>query len=112
MIAHYLKISELFQDPAERISHRERLSGDMAHILHQMRREDKQFVRIATKAVAANQLRDHDISNVLIANRALIQSTRQLLSSIRETLLTPEEIALFEELTDPQLTDSQLQESL
>lgn len=105
MIAEYLKIAELHRDSTEEPIHPDRVSGDMAQILHHIRKEDQQFVRATTKAVAANELKDTDISNILIANRAFIQSSRQILSALREALLTPAESAMFEELTDPQLTD-------
>lgn len=105
MIAEYLKISELLQRSDEGPVHPDQISGDMAQILQHIRKEDQQFVKTATKAVASSALQDADVSNILIANRAFIQSSRQILSALREALFTPAESAMFEELTDPQLTN-------
>ncbi len=105
MIAEYLKIAELQQGSNAEMTQPEKTLGDMAQILNHIHKEDQRFVKAATNAVSANELKDVDISNILIANRAFIHSSRQILSALREVLFTPEESAIFEELVTPQITN-------
>lgn len=98
MIELYLKISTLLEAP-----HSEKLAGTLAHLLHRLRKEDQNFVRAATKAVSQQLVIDNDISDLLISNRAFIQSSQQLLNALQETSFTLAENEMFEQLTDPAL---------
>ena len=62
--------------------------------------EDRKFVSLTTQAVANKYIESLSVSTALIANRAFVQSARQILLSIKELFLTEEQIQTFEKIQD------------
>lgn len=90
LIETYLKIDKLM-DEREGADKVKRLLLILKHI----KEDDHTFVAFTTKAISANQISDINVSTALIVNRAFVQSSRQLLLSLRELLLNSDEIKQF-----------------
>lgn len=69
-------------------------------ILKKIREEDKKFVAHTTQAVSSKHIESIAVSTALIANRAFVQSSRQILLSIKELFLTAEQLLTFEKIED------------
>ena len=82
------------------------IGGKLGKILKRLKKEDEKFVRSITEATVQGKIKDLDISNMLMVNRAFIQSSRQAILAMKEILLTEAELALFESMTDLDSGDS------
>lgn len=80
------------------------IAGDLMAILKKLRKKDRMLVKEITSATSRGDISNIDISNILIVNRAVVQSTRETVLSVRELLLTESESQLFEELNDVENT--------
>ena len=63
-------------------------------------KDDRKFIKAITQATAAKTIQDLDISTMLLVNRALNQSTRQLIFCMKEILLTDVESEILEKLNE------------
>lgn len=81
----------------------EEIAGEIARTLIHIGEEDKEFVLNVHKQVAAGKISDMQVSDLLMVNRTFNQSWRQMLTGMREVMLTEQEIALFDRLTDTDL---------
>ncbi|MBU0480089.1 MAG: Na/Pi symporter [Proteobacteria bacterium] len=61
---------------------------------------DKRFVSDTMKAVADNKIQDIDIASLLLANRLFNQACRLQLFSVKDIMLTPEQISDFDHALD------------
>ena len=80
------------------------IAGELGRILKQIRKKDRKLVQDITNATTLGSLTSMDISNILLVNRAEVQSVRETVLAIRELLLTQTESQVFEELTDVENT--------
>lgn len=76
------------------------IGGVLSGILKRIRKEDAEFITSLTRSSSQKLIAELEISNMLVMNRALIQSARQLILAIKEVMLSEEEQALFEKLID------------
>jgi hypothetical protein len=52
------------------------------------------------EATAERKIKDLEITNMLMVNRAFLQSSKQVVLALREILLSESELALFEKMTE------------
>lgn len=95
LIETYLKIDKLIAENGIKDS-----TKVILKILKQLKEDDSQFVKLTTQAINSKQIVDINVSTALIVNRAFVQSSRQILLSIRELLLSEEDIIQFERVQD------------
>jgi len=76
------------------------LSKECFILLKTLKEEDKEFVKSVLEASVKGELPSEYTSEVLLVNRAYIHSSTQLLSASIETILTQEEIGIFEQLVE------------
>ncbi|MCP4439349.1 MAG: Na/Pi cotransporter family protein [Aureispira sp.] len=93
LIDTYMSIDRLIETP---INAQNRVET-ILEIMNCLRKDDKNFVATTTQAISSKLLRNIDVSTALIVNRALVQSSRQILLAIKELLLTDEESAQFDQ---------------
>lgn len=98
LIELYLRIIKIFETE----DHKD-IAGEMARLLKHINKEDQELVGAVQQEATKASISDINVSEMLMVNRVFIQSCRQLLSSIRETLLTGEELGMFESLTEDEL---------
>lgn len=98
LIELYLRIVTIFDTE----DHQD-IAGEMARLLKHINKDDQEFVKAVQIQAAEKSISDIHVSEMLMVNRVFIQSCRQLLSSIRETLLTSEELGMFESLIEDEL---------
>ncbi|MCF8462189.1 MAG: Na/Pi symporter [Flavobacteriales bacterium] len=79
------------------------IGGELSKILKKIQKEDTKFITSLTRSSSQQLIAELEISNMLVMNRALIQSARQLILAIKEVMLSEEEQALFERLIDVEL---------
>jgi phosphate:Na+ symporter len=94
LIETYLEIDKLIDESDE--DKPNTILKTLAHL----KKDDNQFVSLITHAIKTKQIDDIDISTALIVNRAFVQSSRQLLLTLKELLLTSEEVANFEKVQE------------
>ena len=82
------------------------IAGSIAGMLKRLQKDDRKFIKSATKATAEGRIKDLDISTMLLVNRAFNQSSRQLIFGIKDILLTDIELEFLEKLTDETEYDS------
>ncbi len=75
----------------------------LSKILKKIQKEDTKFITSLTRSSSQQLIAELEISNMLVMNRALIQSARQLILAIKEVMLSEDEQALFERLIDVEL---------
>lgn len=94
----YLKLGEiiLMENPSE-------IGGMLGELLKRIQKEDAKFITSLTQSTSKQLVAEMEISNMLVMNRALIQSARQLILAIKEVMLSEDEQALFERLVDVEL---------
>ena len=94
----YRKLGEmlLLENPTE-------VGGTLGEILKRIQKEDAMFITSLTRSSSQQLIAELEISNMLVMNRAVIQSARQLILAIKEVMLSEEEQALFERLMDIEL---------
>lgn len=77
----------------------EEIAGKLTSTRHRNKKEDKAFVKSITLATSQKEISEGDISDLLIANRTLIQSNKQALQSIGELKMSEKEIELIERVS-------------
>jgi hypothetical protein len=76
------------------------ITTELFKLFKSLHQSDKEFIARTVEAVNRNDIRDIDVSNAVVVNRALYQSSRQLLLAIRDLLLTEQELEQFEGIQD------------
>jgi phosphate:Na+ symporter len=76
------------------------IAGKLGKILKRLKKEDVKFVKAITEATVQRKIKELEITNMLMVNRAFLQSSRQMVLALREILLSEAELALFEQLTE------------
>ena len=76
------------------------IAASLNRMLKRLIKEDREFIHAVTKATAERTIQNLDISTMLLVNRALNQSSRQLIFALKNVLLTTNEIELLEKLSD------------
>ncbi|MCF8275683.1 MAG: Na/Pi symporter [Flavobacteriales bacterium] len=95
MIELYLKLVSVM----EATDHSD-IGGKLGKILKHLKKEDEKFVSVITTATAQGKIKNLDITNMLMVNRAFVQSSRQVVLALKEILLSESELALFESMTE------------
>jgi phosphate:Na+ symporter len=95
MIAIYMKIDKLLVENGDK-----KKTKGLLKLLQQIMEDDRHFVKTTSKAIAKGKVDESHISTLLIANRAFIQSSRQIIFAMREMILTREEAHTFEEISE------------
>jgi phosphate:Na+ symporter len=67
-------------------------------LLIKIKKEDKSLLDDTSNAINNKEIEDINLSNLIIANRAFVQSNRQLLLALREIILNEKELKKFDEL--------------
>jgi phosphate:Na+ symporter len=102
LIELYLKLVAVM----EATDHSE-IGGKLSRVLKRLRKEDEKFVKVITEATFQNKIKDLEISNMLMVNRAFLQSSRQIVLALKEILLSESELAMFEKLTENDELDAE-----
>jgi phosphate:Na+ symporter len=100
LIELYLKLSGLLGETR----HTE-VASKLNKALKRLSKDDTEFVKSISIQTSKGALKDMEISDMLLVNRAFIQSSRQLILAIKEMTLNDDEVKLFDQLTD-QVGDS------
>ena len=95
LIETYLKIDKIVKEDGKKDKPKAILKT-----LKQLRDNDRKFVQLAAQAVSSKLIEDINVSTAVIANRAFVQSSRQILLALKELLLTEEEILQLERIQD------------
>jgi len=95
LIELYLKLSGLLGET----QHAE-VASKLNRSLKRIAKEDTAFVKSIAEQTSKGALQDMEISDLLLVNRAFIQSSRQLIFAIKEMTLNDDEVKLFDQLTD------------
>jgi phosphate:Na+ symporter len=95
LIETYLKIDKIVEENGKKDK-----TKAILKTLKQLRDGDRQFVQLTTQAIGNKLIEDISVSTALIANRAFVQSSRQILLALKELLLTNEEINQFEQVQE------------
>lgn len=98
LIQLYLRVVLVLEEDAH-----EDIAGEMAKLLKQINKEDRELVASVQQVVTNKSIGDIQVSEMLMVNRVFIQSSRQVLTSIREVLLTEHEIAMFDSMTESEM---------
>ncbi|MCB0400913.1 MAG: Na/Pi cotransporter family protein [Flavobacteriales bacterium] len=98
LIQLYLRVIELFEEDKH-----EDIAGEMARLLKHINKEDTELVHAVQQVAQEKSITELTVSEMLMVNRVFIQSSRQILASIREVLLTADEVAMFDSMTDTDL---------
>jgi len=85
LIETYLKIDKLIKE------NEKHSTKSMQKIMKQIKKDDIEFVKLTTQAINRKNIDDIEVSTALIVNRAFVQSSKQILDSIGELLLSDEE---------------------
>lgn len=101
LIKLYAKVIDVLDDT----DHSD-IAGSIAGMLKRLQKDDRKFIKSVTKATTEGQIKDVDISTMLLVNRAFNQSSRQLIFGIKDVLLTDIELEFLEKLTDETEDDS------
>lgn len=79
------------------------IAASINRMVKKLEKDDRKFVKAATKATAEGAIKDLDISTMLLVNRAFNQSSKQLIYGLKEVLLTDVELEFLEKLsTEPE----------
>lgn len=78
----------------------EEITAEMLKLFRKLQKRDTNFVEQTVHAVNNNVLRDLDVSTALLVNKALYQSSRQILFTLRELLLNEEQMRHLEQVLD------------
>lgn len=95
MLSLYMLLNEAMQHE----DHSETASI-LAKCLNRLKAEDEQFVRSVSAATGSKRIQDLEITNLLMVNRAIIQSSQQLVEALSELQLERSEKALFDSITE------------
>lgn len=102
LIETYLKIHRITEENGKKDK-----TKAILKTLKQLREDDRLFVSLTTQAISSGLIEDLNVSTALIANRAFVQSSRQLLLALKELLLSQQEIDQFEQVQE--ITDTILE---
>jgi hypothetical protein len=58
--------------------------------LDKIKNDDKLFLDQTLKAINNKEIKDLSVSNIIVANRAFVQSNRQLILALKELVLNKE----------------------
>ncbi len=95
LIETYLKIDKIVEEDGKKDK-----TKAILKTLKQLRDDDRQFVYFTTQAISSRQIEDINVSTAIIANRAFVQSSRQILLALKELLLNEEEIIQLEQIQE------------
>lgn len=76
------------------------IGSKLGKVLKRLKKDDEKFVKVIMEATAKGKIKDLEITNMLMVNRAFLQSSRQVVLALKEILLSEAEIALFESMTE------------
>lgn len=79
------------------------MAGEILKLIKQMDKDDIEFIKEVQRVAANASISEINVSEMLMFNRVFIQSGRQILSAIRETQLSREEIAMFDTMSNSDL---------
>ena len=68
--------------------------------LKELKERDQQFISEVTRVANTNAISNLQVSTALLVNRALVQSSRQILLAIRELTLSNEESSQFDQIQE------------
>lgn len=95
LIETYLKMARIVKE-----NNKKDKTKPLIKSLRQLREDDRRFVLLTTQAISNKLIEDLNVSTALIANRAFVQSSRQLLLALKELLLTRQENQQFEQVQE------------
>jgi hypothetical protein len=95
LIETYLRIDKIVEENGKKDK-----TKAILKTLKQLRDDDRQFVQLTTQAISSKHIEDLNVSTAIIANRAFIQSSRQILLALKELLLNKEEILNFDSVQE------------
>lgn len=95
LIETYLKIDKIVEDNGKKDK-----TKAILKTLKQLRDGDREFVQLTTQAIGNKMIEDLNVSTAIIANRAFVQSSRQILLALKELLLSEEETKQFEQVQE------------
>lgn len=101
LIDLYLKLVDVM----EATDHSD-IGGKLGNILKRLKNEDEKFVKAITEATVQSKIKDLEITNMLMVNRAFLQSSKQVVLALKELLLSEAELALFEKMTENDDSDT------
>ena len=86
------------------------IASEIAATLRNLDSENHRFNDSINDAVAAKRHLGADLSSLILVNRTMAQSTRQILYALQEVLLHEDEIRIFESVTDTQIESDEKKE--
>lgn len=91
---HHFKerISELYSVLASILENGHNKQGDSSiilQLLEKVKNDDKLFLAQTLEAINNKEIKDLAVSNIILANRAFVQSNRQLILALKELVLNP-----------------------
>lgn len=96
MVNTYQEVAKIIEK-----SEREQFkSAEIIALLQEVKKSDKNFLISTIRAINNKEIKDLGISNIIVANRAFVQSCRQILLALREILLNKEELEKFNKMHD------------
>ena len=95
LIETYLKIDKIIEENGKKEK-----AKAILKTLKQLKDDDRQFVFLTTQAIHSKHIEDINVSTAIVANRAFVQSSRQILLAIKELLLNKEEIIQLERVQE------------
>jgi phosphate:Na+ symporter len=63
-----------------------------------IKKADKGFLKTAVEAINDKKIQDISLSNIIVANRSFVQSSRQILLALREIILSKTELERFDKM--------------
>jgi hypothetical protein len=69
-------------------------------MIKQLKLEDEGFLDNLTKAINDKQIKNIEVSTAIIANRAFVQSERQVILAFKELLLDEKEIEIYDDVEE------------
>jgi hypothetical protein len=63
-----------------------------------IKKADKGFLKTAVDAINDKKIQDISLSNIIVANRSFVQSSRQILLALREIILSKTELERFDKM--------------
>ncbi len=95
LIETYLRIDKIVEENGKKDK-----TKAILKTLKQLRDGDRQFVDLTTQAISNKLIEDINVSTAIIANRAFVQSSRQILLALKELLLSEEEANQFDQVQE------------
>lgn len=69
-------------------------------MIKELKFEDENFLENLTKAINGKQIKNINVSTAIIANRAFVQSERQVILAFKELLLDEREIGIYDDIEE------------